>query len=169
MTTPTGQPSAAVQRESGASIHRRETRRTILLPFALSMLVIVAIFLISALLSDPLARSRISLIADFLSTIVILCPSVLVTFLCLLPIVAGIYGMFRVHRAVGTPLQKLETMTEGMAERVETMSTTVNQRTMTWSEKVASWTYFMSILDTGDNTDKDNTQETQPHGSEQQQ
>lgn len=136
--------SRSEPREAGETIHRRETRRQIILPMVGASLLIFIIFLMAALL--PL-RVQVSTLADWMTTIFLLCPAVI----CLLPIyiilVAGVYGMNKLHNSVGTPLQKLEHFSEGVANRIESATTGVNRQTVKWRARFAPLEKLMSIFD----------------------
>jgi hypothetical protein len=111
-------PTSSPARETGAVLHRRETRWQIYLPFLFALLLCIAIFGAIALLNDPLARARIAIMGNMVSMALLLCPLVI----CLLPLyfllAAAIFGMGKLHRAVGTPLERLERATEWAVTQV---------------------------------------------------
>lgn len=145
-------PSSASSRESGKALHQRETRRQIWLPFGLAALVIAGMFLMAALLNDPLARARVAIIADFMFMLLVLCPSILCLFVVYLLVVMAMYGMHRLHHSVGTPLERLERATETMAERMDAWTDALNRRVVNLSVRFAPLMAFLSLFDTHQET-----------------
>ena len=147
MSSPDSPITVASDRKSGRQLHRQSTLRTIIFPFLLAVSVIIAIFAVSALLSDPLARSRVSIIADFMMTTMILCPMVIVLFVVYMLIVVLNYGMVRLHAATGTPLQRLENLTQRMSERAGAVTGKVNEQAVKYRSWFAKVEHFMSAFE----------------------
>lgn len=140
-------PEEKTPRESGAVIHRRETNWQIYLPFLLSIGVLVLAFAVVGIPSDPAWRHRAQAIGDFLYTFLCTLPLLI----CLLPvyvlIVAGIYGMRKVHSGTERPLRKLENLSESLAGRIETATEFVNEKTISFSTLFEPLDTLFSIFD----------------------
>ena len=124
------------QRESGTQLHTRETRLQIYLPFALSLLLLLAMVLVVALPSNPIWRIRAQAIADWTYTILCLLPMVLCVLPLFLLVALGIWGMNIVHRTTERPLRKLENLAAGLATRINNISEYVQQKTIDVSATV---------------------------------
>ena len=81
--------------------HRRETIRYILLPMVGLSVLVLAGAVISLLLPG---RLQVSLIADWLLTILFLCPLALCLFPVCILMVAAIVGMNKAHSAIANPM-----------------------------------------------------------------
>lgn len=140
-------PEQKPQRESGASIHRRETNWQIYLPFLLGIGVLILAVVVVGAPSDPLWRDRAQAIGDFLYTFLCTFPLLV----CLLPvyvlILAGIYGMRKVHSGTERPLRKLENLSESLAGRIETATEFVNEKTISFSTLFEPLDTLFSIFD----------------------
>jgi len=156
MTDPNPTELRAQRRRSGADLHRRETRRHIWLPFLVVCLALLGLFLLVALPSDPSWRTRVSFIADFMSSILIVCPAIICSFLFYLLIVVGIYGMNRLHSGARSPLEKVENITANIATRVDQTTEKLNEKVVDANSRIASLTHFMSVFDQPDDTDPHN-------------
>ena len=113
-------------RES-ARQHRRDTWWRIIAPTIIVFLLLMAI-LGGVLLLPRLAQ--VSIVSDFVLTILVLCPLVL----CFLPVtilsVVAIFGLNRAHNALKRPLYRLEDYSKTMAERTESVTEQVNRQTI---------------------------------------
>lgn len=146
MSESTSEPVATAKPDAKRT-HRREVRLHIILPFALMVLLIIAIFSGLALMSGPDARTQISAIADFMSSIVLLCPAII----CLIPVylllVAGIFGANKLHSGTQKPLDRLQSLVESLADRIVKYSAKTNDYVTRWSVKIAPVMQWMSIFD----------------------
>jgi hypothetical protein len=136
-----------IPQERGATIHRRESRRQIWLPFGLGVALVALAFLIVAIPGDPIWRVRAQAIGDFLYTLLCSIPLLL----CLVPlyvlVMVGIYGMNRLHNSTEKPLRRVENLAEGLANRIESVAASVNKQTMNFSTRIAP---LLRLFDTFD-------------------
>lgn len=140
-------PESKIQRhEAGKTIHRRETRWQIILPFLGGFAVIGAVFGIAATMNDPFAMQRVAIIADCMFSVMILCPMVICLFPVYLLTVVMMYGMNKLHQGTEAPLQRLETMTETLAQRAETLTKDVNQRVVNANVRLAPLLHWFSFF-----------------------
>lgn len=125
-------------------VHRRETLRYIVLPMVGVGLLVVAGAVISLLLPQ---RLQVSIIADWLLTILFLCPLALCLFPLCIVMVAAIFGMNKAHDALVSPLRRVGSLTETLKDRVSKTADTVNQKTVDASAKWAFVDRLLSVFD----------------------
>lgn len=124
--------------------HRRETRMAIILPFAIGIVVVLAGGVIAMLLPQ---RGQVSIIADLMVTILLLCPSVLCLFAVAIGLVAAAAGMNKVHNGAGKALGRAEGLTARVLNRTERLTESVNQRTINLSVKLAFLEKLLGFFD----------------------
>jgi hypothetical protein len=134
-------------REQGATVHRRETRLQILLPFLGGVLLVLFLTLLPVLINDPQARLRVAFVGDVLMTLFVLCPAVVCLVGLYFVVVLGIYGMNVLHRMAGTPLERLERISARFASGLDGVSQRVNNVAISWSASLASVYRVLSIFD----------------------
>jgi hypothetical protein len=136
----------APSRESGAQLHRRETRRQIYLPFGLALLLTAGMIGMVAALNDPLARVRVAIIGNMVGTFLALCPMIV----CFIPLyfvlAAAIFGMAKLHTSVGTPLERLERATNWASTQVTVWTDRANQRLIQFGATIAPLMRMFSIF-----------------------
>ena len=88
--------------------HRRQKRRELWLPFGFGLLIILTILGIVLVL--PSAR-QVGLVADFMTTIIFLCPALLCLFAFVILSVAIVSGMNRLDKFMKSPLRRIEDLT----------------------------------------------------------
>lgn len=142
-------------RESGAVIHRRETRWQIYLPFALGLLLLVLVFSLVALPSDPIWRVRAQAIADWIYSVLCLFPILICLFPLYLILIVGVYGMKKLHDGTEPPLHKLETVSADFAERINRAMDYINEKTIAFSSATAPLDDLLSAFDTPSPSDEE--------------
>lgn len=155
MVVPETEAQQALQREDGRTIHRRETWQQIILPFMGGVAVLAAVFGIAAMMRDPLAMQRVSVIADCMFSALMLCPMVICMFPLYLLMVVAIYGLNKLHQGTESPLQRLENLTETIMQRVDGFTQNVNQRVVNANVRLAPLMHWLSFF----NTQEDNRAE----------
>jgi membrane protein implicated in regulation of membrane protease activity len=122
----------------------RDTVRWIVLPIAgVGALVLVGTVIVLIL---P-GRLQVSLIADWLLSVLFLCPMVVCLFpLCLLMILA-IVGMNRAQQAVSKPLQRVETLSATLRDRTVHTTDAINRQTINASVKFAFIDRLLAVFD----------------------
>ncbi len=145
-------------REDGRQIHKRETRRQIILPFVGGLLLILGAFLLMALPTDPAWRLRASAVNDWLYLVLCQVPFLVCSLITYFVVIAGIWGMNKLHSGTERPLVKLENLVAGLASRVESIAGTINERTLSWRAKAEQILHVMRIFDQTTNSDSDTTE-----------
>lgn len=140
--------------------HRRETRRWLLLPMILLALFILAgVVLVVLLARGAQGGAQVSIVADLLLSVLMLCPLVL----CMLPVtillIGAVFGMNRVHSAAASPLRRLEDLSETLTQRTRSASATINQKTLDTSARLG---FVYRLL--GTFGEASNEEDSQSHG-----
>jgi hypothetical protein len=125
-------------------VHRRETLRYIVLPMVGVGLIVLAGAVISLLLPQ---RLQVSIIADWLLTILFLCPLALCLFPFCILMVAAVFGLNKAHDALVSPLRRVESLSETLRDRVSKTTDIVNQKTVDASAKWAFVDRLLSVFD----------------------
>lgn len=112
--------------EDGRTIHRRETRWQIWLPFSLVALLMLGLFLVLFLPQDANAGYRAEAVANVFVTLFVLCPGVVVLFGLYILVVACVAGVAKLHDKALPPLQRLEQLAASARTRVSTWTTRAN-------------------------------------------
>jgi len=136
--------SADGGRPASEITHHRETIRYIVLP----MVGVGALMLVGAIIVLFLpGRLQVSLIADWLFTILFLCPIVL----CLLPLcivmVMGVVAMNKANNAAANPLRRLENFSANLKDRAVQATDTINRKTINASAKWAFVDRLLAVFD----------------------
>mgnify|MGYP005840573289 CR=1 FL=1 len=133
---------------SSESQHRRQTRRQIWLPLALGIGILAAAAgLMMSPLFPPANRAGISLVADWVLSVLVLCP----TALCLFPITAGLliaaFGLNIIHDSAARPLRRGVEMTDGLAARARQWADSISRATIAVSARLAYGERLLSMFD----------------------
>jgi len=151
--------NAQSKRTDSAARHRRESRNTITLPFFLVFVVLLAMVIAVLLLPQ---RAQVSLVADWMTLWLILCPVVICLFPIYLGVMLGIYGMNRLHKGTRTPLEKLQVSYSKNLKRVTDFTGSVNQRMIDTQVKLTPYMRYLQAFDSAPEAKQE--QEEQPDG-----
>ncbi len=110
---------------------RHSYRVEILLPFILGIVGLLVLTLLAGVVP------RTNLTANFLITVLLICPLAILTFALVLLMVAAVYGMGRLNHLLHKPIQKVEEFTLMARDKVVDSSDLVNQQTVNFSTKTA--------------------------------
>ena len=128
---------------SKASFNRDMVRWIVLPIVGVGALVLLGTIIVLIL---P-GRFQVSLIADWLVSVLFLCPMVVCLFpLCLLMILA-IVGMNKAHQAVAKPLQRVETLSATLRDRTVQTTDAINRQTINASVKFAFIDRLLAVFD----------------------
>jgi hypothetical protein len=123
---------------------RRDTLRWIILPIVgVGALVLVGTVIVLILPE----RLQVSLISDWLVSVLCLCPTVLCLFpLCIL-MISAVVGMNRAHQAVSKPLQRVEMLSTTLRDRTAQTTDAINRQTVNASVKFAFIDRLLAVFD----------------------
>lgn len=114
--------------------HRRQTRLFIWLPFGAAILLILGAVVVAALL--PL-RLQLSVVSDFVLTVLVLCPMAI----CLLPLyialVVLIAAMNRLHHNTAHALGRAVNWSQSLSRRVDQAAGRLERWSIQWSTRLA--------------------------------
>lgn len=134
-------------REMGITVHRRETRLQIILPFVGALLIVIGLTALPVLINDPQYRLRVSFVGDLLMTLFVLCPAVVCMAALYFVVVLGIFGMTVLHRMAGTPLERLERISARFALELDNVSRRLSNLTISASASLAPLYRLLSVFD----------------------
>lgn len=143
---------------------RADARRSIGWPFALALLVVLALIVIPALLPT---QQQASLMADWLTIWLVLCPVFLCFFPLYLLVALGIYGMQRLHQGTEAPLERLERFMVTTLTRVDRSTEAWHQRLIRWDERFAPLRRVLSAFDEPVSTSHDDESDERQNGRDQ--
>jgi hypothetical protein len=116
---------------------QREQRLHIWMPFAVGVLALLLLVVVAAL------TPRVSVVANCMMTILILCP----VLICLLPIyflmVFAVYGMNGVYNGAAIPLRRLEKLSQILHNRTISLSDTLARQSININARLAPLTHKM--------------------------
>ncbi len=137
---------AASPERSSQAQHRRETLRWIILPVAGSGLLLLAGLGVTLFGILP-RRPQVSVLADWLLTILVLCPAVL----CLLPVcvllMTMVFGLNRLHGRTERLMGKAEAMSASVAAKTIGAAETVSKKSIGLSARLAFFDPLWRIFD----------------------
>jgi hypothetical protein len=116
---------------------RKEQRRQIWLPFAGGGLVLLILVVVAALMPG------VSVIANVMLTILLLCPAVI----CLLPIyfllVFAVFGLNAVYDGAAKPLHRLEKLTATIAAQTSRISDKLARQSINLNTRLAPFSHTL--------------------------
>lgn len=117
-------------------LHRRETWLYLIVPMIAVGVMILASVGSVLLLPRP---EQISLIAAWMSTILVYCPAVLCLFALCIFCIAAVAGLQKVHTQAARPLDRLGELSRAMTEKTIQTSEVINQKTAQVSAVFDEW------------------------------
>ncbi len=123
--------------------HRQETRWQILLPLLLGLFLIVICTILVILFRKA---DQVSLVADTMVVVFMLCPMTI----CLLPItlglIVGAFAMNKVHDQTRKPLRRLQLLSRQMADQTQKTTDTINQKTINTSARMGALYRLLDVF-----------------------
>jgi hypothetical protein len=138
------QPPVEPQTTAARTRHRLETRSQILLPMLGGGLLLVGLLVAALLL--PL-RSQVSLVADLLLTIFVLCPMVLCLFPVYIVLMVLAFGMNKLHDAGARQLERAEKLSHSVATKTITAADSLSRKSIIINSAFAPLNRIWSIFD----------------------
>jgi hypothetical protein len=128
--------------------HRRDTRYWIVLPMLLiGLLVAIGIGIVLTLPS----RFQVSIIADWMVSILILCPSVICLFVICVLLFAAVAGMSRLHSVAARPLYRAHDWSDRIAERTAEYGGKISRRALELGARFAFLNEWFRLLNPSQN------------------
>lgn len=129
---------------------QRETLRYLLLPMVVALLVVLLGAAAVMLLPQ---RSQVSIIADWMMSVLVLCPVVICLFPVCVGLIVAIAAMNRLHDSAAKPLRRAEDWSRTLVDRTTKTTDIVNQRTVSVSSRFAFIDRLFSTFDASANGD----------------
>lgn len=128
--------------------HRRETRLGIYLPLGLFTLALAGvILLVIAAFAAPDKRWGISLIADMLLTVLVLCPSVLCLGVIAMGFAVAAFKVGVLHGTLAKPLRRAQDATKTASKQLEGTTNAINERTIGVSARMVFLSKLLNTFD----------------------
>lgn len=124
--------------------HRRETRLQIILPFVAGVVLVLVGGIIALLLPK---RLQVSLIADLMLTVLVLCPAALCLFAVAIGFVAAAAGAGKLHGSLGSALSRVEGLSARVLEQSGRVTDVINRQTIGLSARFAFLDKLLGVFD----------------------
>jgi len=146
------------QHENVETRHRQQTRWEIILPAAAGFLVIIIciVFVASrAFLPSMDESNRVSLLADWMMLVFMLCPALL----CMLPLallgIVAVAGMTKAHGALTGLLAKVEDASRTLESKTKSVTNQVNQKTIAVSSRFGLIYKLLGVFERPESSEND--------------
>jgi len=132
--------------------HRRETLLSIILPVGGAGVVLLAVLAVTLLFLLP-TRPQVSVLADWLLMVFMLCPLAL----CLLPVCIGlmtaVFAMNQLHGKTARMMGKAEALSQSLAEKTMDATETVSKKSISLNATLAHLDPLWRIFDGKEDND----------------
>lgn len=128
--------------------HRRETFLYVIVPLLVTIFLVLLGIVVTLLLQRQL---QVSLLADWMATALVFCPTLICTTVFCILLFAGIFLMNRANRAAVRPLEKVNAITESVAERTAKAADSVNSATVNAASRFAFLDGLLNIFELPEN------------------
>ena len=123
---------------------RRAVWLSVLLPFMVVLLIVVAIIGTVLSLRSPV---QVALLSDSMLTVLVLCPLVLCMFPLVILSLVMVALLNRWHPKSRSPLRRLEAWTAMLEQNVEGWLENVDERVLNWALRLAPFRALLTIFD----------------------
>lgn len=144
------------QHQNVETRHRQQTRWEIILPAvgALLLIIICVGFVASrAFLPSINESNRVSLLADWMLMVFMLCPAVICVFPFALLGIIAVFGMNKAHDALYGLLAKVEDASRSLESKTTAITNQVNQKTIAVSSRFGLIYKLLGAFDRPDSSE----------------
>ncbi len=127
--------------------HRRETLLYLIVPLLVTVFIVLLGVIVVLLLQRQL---QVSLLADWMATVMVFCPSLICTTVVCIALFAAVVLMSRANRAALRPLQKVNELTQSVADRTTKAAESVNNATVNVASRFAFLDRLLNIFELPD-------------------
>ena len=124
--------------------HRRETLVYLIVPLLVTIFIVL--LGIAAVLLLP-RQLQVGLLADWMATVMIFCPSLICTTVVCIGLILAVVLMGRANRAALRPLQKVNELAESVADRTAKAAGSVNSATVNAASRFAFLDRMLNIFE----------------------
>jgi hypothetical protein len=152
-------------RMTGQARHRRDTWLYIFLPLFFGGVLVFVLLVLVLLLPK---RAQVSLVADLMLTVCVLCPTVICLFPIYLLLIVAAFGMSKLHHTGAKQLVRLETMSRELVDKTQETTDRMNRISVSLNGAAAPLNRLGNIFDrpAPKVNDEENHEHDSPHGSE---
>ncbi len=124
--------------------HRRETLVYLIVPLLVTIFIVLLGIATVLLLPRQL---QVGLLADWMATVMIFCPSLICTTVVCIGLMLAVVLMGRANRAALRPLQKVNELAESVADRTAKAAESVNSATVNAASRFAFLDRMLNIFE----------------------
>lgn len=124
--------------------HRRDTLLYFIVPLAAAIVTVVVSLVIVLLLQR---RGQVSVIADWMAIVFVLCPALVCGFAICLLIVPLIVLLNRMHNSIQRRIEWLDLRSQSVTERAEVISETIRETIVNFASNFAFLDRILSFFD----------------------
>jgi len=124
--------------------HRRETLLYLIVPLLVTVFIVLLGLVAVLLLQRQL---QVGLLADWMVTVMVFCPALICATVACIGLIVAIVLMSRANRAAIKPLQKMNEVTQSVADRTTKAAESVNNATVNAASRFAFLDGLLSIFD----------------------
>ena len=131
-------------------LEREQKRRvwlSIVLPFSLALLLVAAFVVAALSLRSP---AQVSILADSMLTLLVLCPLALVLFPLLVISIGLVALMSRLTGRSRSPLRRLEAWTAAGEKHIEGWLARIDGQVLEWAVRLAPFRQLLHVFDAPD-------------------
>lgn len=132
------------ERQSYDREHRRETFLYLIVPLMVAVVTVLAALVVVFLLQRQM---QVSIIADWMMTVFILCPAVVCGFVMCVLLITLVILMRRAQAAVLRPVRWADEKTQQAAEHAEDVSEIITQQIIKLASKFTFLDRLLSLFD----------------------
>jgi hypothetical protein len=136
--------AAVPNRQTSQQQHRRETILYLIVPMIGVGMIVLGGGAIALLLPR---RAQVSILSDWMLIVMVLCPAVLCLFGVCIALIVAVAGMNRLHDAATKPLDRLETLSTTLTEKTTQATDAVAQQTVNVSARFAFIDRLLNMFD----------------------
>ena len=124
--------------------YHRETFLYLIVPLLVTVFIVLLGIAAVLLLQRQL---QVSLLADWMLTVMVFCPSLICSTVACIGLIVAIVLMSRANRAALKPLQKVNEVAQSVADRTTKAAETVNNATVNAASRFAFLDSLLNIFD----------------------
>ena len=124
--------------------HRRETLLYLIVPLLVTVFIVLLGVAVVLLLQRQL---QVSLLSDWMMTVMVFCPSLICTTVVCIGLILAVVLMSRANSAALRPLQKMNELTQSVADRTTKAAESVNNATVNAASRFAFLDRLLNVFE----------------------
>ena len=124
--------------------HRRETLLYLIVPLLVTVFIVLLGVAVVLLLQRQL---QVSLLSDWMMTVMVFCPSLICTTVVCIGLILAVVLMSRANSAALRPLQKMNELSQSVADRTTKAAESVNNATVNAASRFAFLDRLLNVFE----------------------